>query len=96
MIGGGFPIMATNGHPTILDATHSVQLPGAGDGKSSGQREFVEPLAKAALAAGANGLFLETHPDPTNAISDGPNMVPLNELAALISRCLAVWRAVRE
>ena len=73
-----------------------MQLPGAGDGKSSGQREFVEPLAKAALAAGANGLFLETHPDPTNAISDGPNMVPLNELADLISRCLAVWRAVRE
>jgi 2-dehydro-3-deoxyphosphooctonate aldolase (KDO 8-P synthase) len=92
----GFPIMAANGHPTILDATHSVQLPGAGDGKSSGQREFVEPLAKAALAAGADGLFLETHPDPANAISDGPNMVPLNELAALISRCLAVWRAVRE
>lgn len=92
----GFPIMATNNHPTILDATHSVQLPGAGDGKSSGQREFVEPLAKAALAAGASGLFIETHPDPDNAISDGPNMVPLNELAGLIERCLAVWRAVRD
>jgi 2-dehydro-3-deoxyphosphooctonate aldolase (KDO 8-P synthase) len=91
----GFPIMATNGHPTILDATHSVQLPGAGDGRSSGQREFVEPLAKAALAAGANGLFLETHPDPANAISDGPNMVPLPELADLIGRCLDVWRVVR-
>lgn len=91
----GFPIMATNGYPTILDATHSVQLPGAGDGKSSGQREFVEPLAKAALAAGASGLFLETHPDPANAISDGPNMVPLSELADLISRCLALWRAVQ-
>jgi 2-dehydro-3-deoxyphosphooctonate aldolase (KDO 8-P synthase) len=91
----GFPIMATNGYPTILDATHSVQLPGAGDGKSSGQREFVEPLAKAALAAGANGLFLETHPDPSRAISDGPNMVPLNELPEMISRCLAVWRAVK-
>lgn len=90
-----FPIMAQNGTPTILDATHSVQLPGAGGGKSSGQREFVEPLAKAALAAGADGLFLETHPDPANAISDGPNMVPLAELAGLIGRCLAVWRAVR-
>ncbi len=90
-----FPIMAQNGYPTILDATHSVQLPGAGGGKSSGQREFVEPLAKAALAAGADGLFLETHPDPANAISDGPNMVPLAELAGLIGRCLAVWRAVR-
>lgn len=91
----GFPLMAENGCPTLLDATHSVQLPGAGDGKSSGQREFVEPLAKAALAAGADGLFLETHPDPARAISDGPNMVPLSELTGLITRCLAVWRAVR-
>ncbi|WP_221029476.1 3-deoxy-8-phosphooctulonate synthase [Actomonas aquatica] len=90
-----FPIMAQNGYATILDATHSVQLPGAGGGKSSGQREFVEPLAKAALGAGANGLFLETHPDPDNAISDGPNMVPLAELAGLLRRCLAVWQAVR-
>lgn len=91
----GFPIMAQNGYPTILDATHSVQLPGAGGGKSSGQREFVAPLAKAALAAGANGLFIETHPDPENAISDGPNMVPLDELSALIRSCLAIWRAAR-
>lgn len=90
-----FPIMAENECPTILDATHSVQLPGAGDGKSSGQREFVEPLAKAALAVGANGLFLETHPDPANAISDGPNMVPLDELSSLIDRCLGVWKLVR-
>lgn len=90
-----FPIMARNGLPTILDATHSVQLPGGGGGKSSGQREFVEPLAKAALAAGASGLFLETHPDPARAISDGPNMVPLGELAGLIERCLAIWRVVR-
>lgn len=92
----GFPIMAANGYPTILDATHSVQLPGAGGGKSSGQREFVEPLAKAALAAGADGLFLETHPDPANAVSDGPNMVPLDELSGLIARCLAIWRVVRD
>jgi len=91
----GFPIMAENGFPTILDATHSVQLPGAGGGKSSGQREFVAPLAKAALAAGADGLFIETHPDPANAISDGPNMVPLNEMRALMRSCLAIWRAVR-
>lgn len=90
-----FPLMKANGFPAILDATHSVQLPGAGGGKSSGQREFVEPLAKAALAAGADGLFLETHPNPAAAISDGPNMVPLAELAALLDRCLAVWRAVR-
>ncbi len=90
-----FPIMKQNGYPTILDATHSVQLPGAGDGKSDGQREFVAPLAKAALAAGADGLFLETHPDPSKAISDGPNMIPLAELPALLASCLAVWKAVR-
>ena len=59
-----FPIMGQNGYPTVFDATHSVQLPGAAGGKSGGQREFVEPLARAALAAGADGLFLETHPDP--------------------------------
>jgi 2-dehydro-3-deoxyphosphooctonate aldolase (KDO 8-P synthase) len=90
-----FPIMKQNGYPTILDATHSVQLPGAGNGKSDGQREFVAPLAKAALAAGADGLFLETHPDPANAISDGPNMIPLADLPALLASCLAVWKAVR-
>lgn len=90
-----FPIMNANGLPTVFDATHSVQLPGAGGGKSSGQREFVPPLAKAALAAGANGLFLETHPDPAKAISDGPNMVPLAELPALLKSCLRVWQAVR-
>lgn len=92
----GFEIMAQFSRPVIFDATHSVQLPGGGDGKSAGQREFVEPLAKAALAAGADGLFVETHPDPANALSDGPNMVPLAELPALIRRCLAIWRARRE
>jgi 2-dehydro-3-deoxyphosphooctonate aldolase (KDO 8-P synthase) len=90
-----FPIMKENGYPTILDATHSVQLPGGAGGKSGGQREFVAPLAKAALAAGADGLFLETHPNPDKAISDGPNMIPLADLPALIAGCLAVWRAVR-
>ncbi len=91
-----FAIMRQNGFPTVFDATHSVQLPGAGGGKSSGQREFVAPLAKAALAAGADGLFIETHPDPANAISDGPNMIALADLPKLIAGCLAVWRAVRE
>jgi 2-dehydro-3-deoxyphosphooctonate aldolase (KDO 8-P synthase) len=90
-----FPIMAQNGYPTVFDATHSVQLPSAGGGKSGGQREFVPPLAKAALAAGAQGLFIETHPNPDQAISDGPNMIPLQHLPALIDDCLAVWRAVR-
>jgi 2-dehydro-3-deoxyphosphooctonate aldolase (KDO 8-P synthase) len=90
-----FAIMKANGVPAIFDATHSVQLPGAAGGKSGGQREFVAPLALAALAAGADGLFIETHPNPDGAISDGPNMVPLHELAKLLERCLAVWRAVR-
>jgi 2-dehydro-3-deoxyphosphooctonate aldolase (KDO 8-P synthase) len=91
----GFPIMAKNGYPTILDATHSVQLPGAGGGKSGGQREFVPTLSFAALAAGADGLFLETHPDPENALSDGPNMVPLGELEALLAKCLQFWKLAR-
>ena len=90
-----FAIMKQNGCPTIFDATHSVQLPGAAGGKSGGQREFVAPLAQAALAAGADGLFIETHPDPDQAISDGPNMVPLAGLTDLLVRCLAVWQAVR-
>ena len=90
-----FAIMRQNGFPTIFDATHSVQLPGAAGGKSGGQREFVPPLAKAALAAGADGLFIETHPDPAKAISDGPNMIPLAELSDLLASCLAVWKTVR-
>ena len=90
-----FAIMAQNGYPTIFDATHAVQLPGAGGGKSSGQREFVPPLAKAALAAGANGLFIETHSDPEKAISDGPNMIALKNLPALLETCVAVWKSVR-
>jgi len=90
-----FSIMNQNGFPTVFDATHSVQLPGAGNGKSSGQREFVAPLAKAALGAGANGLFIETHPDPANAISDGPNMIALKDLPELIASCIAVWKAAK-
>jgi 2-dehydro-3-deoxyphosphooctonate aldolase (KDO 8-P synthase) len=90
-----FAIMARNGYPTVFDATHSVQLPGAAGGKSGGQREFVPPLARAALAAGADGLFIETHPDPEHALSDGPNMVPLAELPDLMSSCLGIWKSVR-
>ncbi|HWA09965.1 MAG TPA: 3-deoxy-8-phosphooctulonate synthase [Opitutaceae bacterium] len=91
-----FAIMKRNGFPTIFDATHSVQLPGAAGGRSGGQREFVPPLAKAALAAGADGLFIETHPDPEKAISDGPNMIPLARLPALLAECLAVWKAAKD
>lgn len=90
-----FFIMRQNGFPTVFDATHAVQLPGAGGGKSSGQREYVPPLARAALAAGADGLFIETHPDPATAISDGPNMIPLEALAQLMESCLAVWKVAR-
>lgn len=90
-----FPIMNEMGCPTIFDATHSVQLPSGGDGKSDGQREFVPPLARSALAAGAQGLFLETHPDPDNAISDGPNMVPLSELPHLVGQLLQIWKLMK-
>ena len=91
-----FAMMKALGYPAIFDATHSVQLPGAAGGKSGGRREFVPPLARAALGAGADGLFIETHPDPAHAISDGPNQIPTAELPALIASCLAVWKAVRE
>jgi 2-dehydro-3-deoxyphosphooctonate aldolase (KDO 8-P synthase) len=91
-----FSIMAQNACPTIFDATHSVQLPGAGGGKSAGQREFVPPLAFAALAAGANGLFIETHPRPDEAYSDGPNMVPLAEFPALVEKALCFWKVATE
>lgn len=88
-------MMKAYGHPVVFDATHSVQLPGAGGGKTSGQREFVPTLARAALAAGADGLFIETHPNPDKAISDGPNQIPLSEIEALVDSCLAIWRAAR-
>jgi 2-dehydro-3-deoxyphosphooctonate aldolase (KDO 8-P synthase) len=90
-----FPIMRRSGYPTVFDATHSVQLPGAAGGKSGGEREFALPLARAALAAGADGLFVETHPDPEHALSDGPNMIPLRDLPDFIAQCIAVWKTVR-
>ena len=85
---------AATGAAVIFDATHSVQRPGMGEGGASGgAREFIPPLALAALAAGAGGLFLETHPDPDRAPSDGPNMLPLRDLPALVDRAVAVWEA---
>lgn len=82
--------------PVIFDATHSVQRPGqGGGGASGGAREFIPPLTLAALAAGADGLFLETHPTPDVAPSDGPNMLPLRDLPALLDRALSVWNARR-
>jgi 2-dehydro-3-deoxyphosphooctonate aldolase (KDO 8-P synthase) len=80
------------GCPTIFDATHSVQRPGQGaGGASGGAREFIPQLALAAVAAGANGIFLETHPDPDNAPSDGPNMLPLGDLEPLLNKLVSVW-----
>jgi 2-dehydro-3-deoxyphosphooctonate aldolase (KDO 8-P synthase) len=82
--------------PVIFDGTHSVQRPGRGEGGASGgAREFIPTLTLAAIAAGADGLFLETHPDPDHAPSDGPNMIPLDELPALVERAVAVWSVCR-
>lgn len=88
------PIMRTFGYPVIFDATHSVQLPGAGGNKSGGQREFAPVLARCAIAAGANGLFIETHPDPAVALSDGPNMIPLKEMPRFLSAIAKLHRAL--
>jgi 2-dehydro-3-deoxyphosphooctonate aldolase (KDO 8-P synthase) len=89
------PIMKRFGFPVVFDATHSVQLPGGGGDKSSGQREFAPVLASAALAVGANGLFIETHPQPDVALSDGPNMIPLGEMKATLKNLLKIYKAVR-
>jgi 2-dehydro-3-deoxyphosphooctonate aldolase (KDO 8-P synthase) len=89
------PIMREFGFPIIFDATHSVQLPGGGGDKSSGQREFAPVLARCAVAAGADGVFVETHPNPDQALSDGPNMIPLAEMAELVKSLLRVREASR-
>jgi len=89
------PILLRGGFPVIFDATHSVQLPGGGGDKSSGQREFAPVLARCAVAAGANGVFIETHPQPDRALSDGPNMIPLAEMGNLLASLLKVRLAVR-
>ena len=82
--------------PVVFDATHSVQLPG-GQGKSSGgQREFVPVLARAAVAVGISGLFMETHPDPSKALSDGPNAVPLNRMRELLESLQAIDSVVKK
>ena len=81
--------------PVIFDVTHSVQMPGGAGGSSGGQREFGPYLARAAAGAGVDGFFIETHPDPSQALSDGPNMVPLDEMPALLDSLLCVWKASR-
>ena len=86
----GLPTMRQLGYPVTFDATHSVQQPGGLGGRSGGQREFVPYLARAAVAVGVDGLFIETHPDPDQALSDGPNMVPLTHLKPLLEDLLAL------
>ncbi len=89
------PILAGFGYPVIFDATHSVQLPGGGGDRSSGQREFAPLLARCAIVAGADGLFIETHPEPEKALSDGPNMVPLPQMQSLLSHAAKLHRFIR-
>lgn len=86
----GLVIMRELGAPVVFDATHSVQLPGGGGDRSLGQRQFVAPLARAAAAVGVDGFFMETHPDPESALSDGPNMVPLDQMEGLLARVVAI------
>lgn len=84
------------GYPVIFDATHSVQKPGGKGDATGGNREYVEYLAKAALAVGADGLFMEVHPDPDNAKSDGPNMIPLKDLKAILIKLVDIYNAVHK
>ncbi len=91
----GLPIMAETGAPVIFDATHSVQQPGGKGASSGGQREFVPVLARAAVAVGVAGVFIETHPDPDKAPSDGPNMVPLHEMEGLLKTLVAFDRLAK-
>jgi 2-dehydro-3-deoxyphosphooctonate aldolase (KDO 8-P synthase) len=88
------PWMQDLGYPVIFDATHSVQMPGAMGDKSGGERRMIPYLARAAVACGCDGVFLESHPNPDQALSDGPNMIPLNELGGLIESCLRIRQAI--
>lgn len=90
----GIVEMKKFGYPVVMDATHSVQKPGGKGTATGGNRAYVEPLAKAAIAAGADALFFEVHPDPDNALSDGPNMVKLDEFEGLLERVIKVYDAV--
>ena len=89
------PIMAKNGYPVVFDATHSVQQPGGMGDKTGGQREFVEHLARAAIAVGVAAVFIETHPDPDKAPSDGPNMVPLSKMSSLLKQLVKIDKLIK-
>jgi 2-dehydro-3-deoxyphosphooctonate aldolase (KDO 8-P synthase) len=88
-------IMRPMGYPIVFDATHSVQLPGGAGTSSSGQRQFVAPLARAAAAVGIDGIFMEVHPCPDEALCDGPNMVTVPEMVSIMEQVLAVDEALR-
>jgi 2-dehydro-3-deoxyphosphooctonate aldolase (KDO 8-P synthase) len=90
------PVMRSLGCPVIFDATHSVQLPGGAGGSSGGQREFVPPLARAAVAAGLDGIFMEVHPQPEKALCDGPNSMPLDQVESLLKTLLKIHAVVSE
>ncbi len=90
------PVMRNLGYPVIFDATHSVQLPGGGGTCSSGQREFVAPLARGAAAVGVDGFFMEVHPNPEEALSDGPNMVRLSQLRGLLEQLQTIGQVARK
>ncbi|MSO18883.1 MAG: 3-deoxy-8-phosphooctulonate synthase [Acidobacteria bacterium] len=89
------PVMRKTGYPVVLDVTHSVQLPGGAGNASGGQPEFIEPLARAGVAAGLDGIFMEVHDNPAEALSDGSNALPLAQLEPLLERLLAIDRVVR-
>ena len=91
----GFSILRQNHCPVIFDATHSLQMPGTGTGVTGGDRQYLEPLAWAALSAGAQGLFVETHPNPAEAVSDAATQVPLAQFPTLIGRCLKLWKCLQ-
>jgi 2-dehydro-3-deoxyphosphooctonate aldolase (KDO 8-P synthase) len=89
------PVMKESGYPVIFDATHSVQMPGGQGDKSGGNGKFAPIMARAAVAAGVNGLFIETHPNPEKAWSDGPNMIPLREMKNLLEQLVKIHKAAR-
>ncbi len=92
----GLPIMTSFGFPVIFDVTHSIQLPGGLGNRSGGQREFAEPLARAAVAVGVDGLFMEVHPDPEKALCDGPNMIRLDDVKKLLAMVKAIYGATKK
>lgn len=91
-----FPVMSSFGYPVIYDVTHSVQLPGGAGGSSGGQREFIPPLARAAVAAGIDGIFMEVHPEPDKALCDGPNSMPLDQVEPLLKKLVMIHKLVHK